>query len=69
MLRENLVRVDGLPLVMRVSSLPALDPGSRVRLEVTSVDLIERTLGCTYRETLGTAPRHSDVAEDTGQKA
>jgi exoribonuclease-2 len=68
-LRENLVRVDGLPLVMRVSSLPALDPGSRVRLEVTSVDLIERTLGCTYRETLEDGAAASDVAEGTGQKA
>jgi exoribonuclease-2 len=68
-LRENLVRVDGLPLVMRVSSLPALDPGSRVRLEVTGVDLIERTLGCTYRETLDDGAAAPDVAEGTGQKA
>jgi exoribonuclease II len=68
-LRENLVRVDALPLVMRVSSLPALDPGSRVRLEVTSVDLIERTLGCTYRETLDDRASAPDVAEGTGQKA
>ena len=68
-LRENLVRVDGLPLVMRVSSLPALDPGSRVRLEVTSVDLIERTLGCTYRETLDGGAAAADMSEGTGQKA
>ncbi len=68
-LRENLVRVEGLPLVLRVSSLPALDPGSRVRLEVTSVDLIERTLGCTYRETLDEGPAAADVSESTGQKA
>jgi exoribonuclease-2 len=68
-LRENLVRVDGLPLVLRVSSLPALDPGSRVRLEVTGVDLIERTLGCAYRETLDDRAAASDVAEGTGQKA
>jgi exoribonuclease-2 len=68
-LRENLVRVDGLPLVIRVSSLPALDPGARVRLEVTSVDLIERTLGCTYRQTLDDGAAASDVAEGTGQKA
>jgi exoribonuclease II len=68
-LRENLVRVDGLPLVMRVSSLPALDPGARVRLEVTSVDLIERTLGCTFREILDDGASASDVAEGTGQKA
>jgi exoribonuclease-2 len=68
-LRENLVRVEGLPLVMRVSSLPALDPGSRVRLEVTSVDLIERTLGCTYRETLDGGAAAPDMSEGTGQKA
>lgn len=68
-LRENLVRIDGLPLVMRVSSLPALDPGSRVRLDVTSVDLIERTLGCTYRETLDGGAAASNATEGTGQKA
>ena len=34
-LRENMVRVEGLPLVARVSSLPALEPGTRVRLEVS----------------------------------
>jgi exoribonuclease II len=59
-LRENLVRFDGVPLVTRVSSLPPLDPGSRVRLEVESVDLLERTVACVYRETLG----HAAVAEE-----
>jgi len=48
-LRENLVRMDGLPLVARVSSLPAVDPGTRVKLEVTAVDLLERNLACVYR--------------------
>lgn len=48
-LRENLVRLDGLPLVVRVSSLPALEPGARVRLEVGAVDLFERSLMCVYR--------------------
>jgi hypothetical protein len=69
-LRENVVRVEGLPLVTRVSSLPALDPATRVRLEVTAVDLIERSLACTYRETLGRAEAPvPDVTEDAGQKA
>jgi exoribonuclease-2 len=68
-LRENLVRVDGLPLVMRVSSLPALDAGTRVRLEVTGVDLIERGLTMAYRETLGSGAAVQDVTEDAGQKA
>ncbi len=52
-LRENLVRFDHLPLVMRVSSLPALDPGTRVRLDLGQVDFLERTLSAVYRETLG----------------
>ncbi|MBI4756389.1 MAG: RNB domain-containing ribonuclease [Betaproteobacteria bacterium] len=39
-LRENLVRVDGLPLVVRVPSLPELAPGRRVRLQVESIDLL-----------------------------
>jgi exoribonuclease-2 len=69
-LRENLVRFEGLPLTTRVSSLPALDPGTRVRLEVTGIDLIERTLACAYRETLGReAAGVVDAIVDTGQKA
>jgi exoribonuclease II len=51
-LRENLVRLDGVPLVTRVSSLPPLDPGVRVRLEVQAVDLLERSLTCAFREVL-----------------
>jgi exoribonuclease-2 len=69
-LRENLVRIEGLPLTTRVSSLPALDPATRVRLEVTGVDLIERSLACTYRETLGRSEAGvQDATEDSGQKA
>ena len=56
-LRENLVRFEGLPLAARVPSLPALDAGMRVRLAVGEVDLIERSVACTYRETLAAAPR------------
>lgn len=51
-LRENLVRIDRLPLVTRVPSLPVLEPNTRVRLGIDDVNLFERTLGCTYRGTL-----------------
>jgi exoribonuclease-2 len=51
-LRENLVRFEALPLAVRVPSLPALAAGTRVRLAVESVDLLERSLACAYRETL-----------------
>ena len=52
-LRENLVRFDGMPLAVRVPSLPELDAGTRVRLALEAPDLIGRTLACTWRETLG----------------
>ena len=54
-LRENLVRIDGLPMVLRVPSLPALDGGARVELGVTAVDLLEATLQCQFRRVLETA--------------
>jgi exoribonuclease-2 len=52
-LRENLVRLDHLPLVLRVPSLPELEPGSRVRLAVEPPDLIERQVNCIFRASLG----------------
>jgi exoribonuclease II len=65
-LRENVVRVEGLPLITRVSSAPTLEPGTLVRLEVTGIDLIERSLGAVYRETLGAV---QNSGEEAGQKA
>ncbi|HEY1289034.1 MAG TPA: RNB domain-containing ribonuclease [Burkholderiales bacterium] len=61
-LRENLVRMEGAPLVTRVPSLPSLDPGTRVRLEVGQMDFLERSVSLIYRETLGTAG--AAVADD-----
>ena len=60
-LRENLVRAEGLPLVVRVPSLPALAPGTRVRLGVAEIDYLERTITLVHRETLAAA-----VADGTG---
>jgi exoribonuclease-2 len=51
--RESLVRLDRIPLAVRVPSLPELDPGTRVRLAVAPPDLIERTVACTWKATLG----------------
>ncbi len=54
-LRENLVRLEGLPLTLRVPSLPVLDAGTRVRLAIENIDLLERSVACVYVETLGSA--------------
>ena len=40
-LREGLVRIDGLPLVLRLPTLPPLDRGTRLQLEVERIDLLE----------------------------
>lgn len=47
-LRDNLVRLEGLPLVVRVSSLPALEPGAVATLQLEAVDLIQRTASFGY---------------------
>ena len=52
-IRESLARFDELPLVARVPSLPALDPGTRVELGVAGIDLLDLTLRCEYRRQLG----------------
>jgi len=55
-LRESLVRFEGLPLVARVPSLPPLDPGARVLLEIKAIDLIGRNVSCVFREILASGP-------------
>lgn len=49
-LRENIVRIDGLPLVTRVAALPELPAGTHVQLGIEDVDLLERSLVARYRK-------------------
>ena len=51
-IRDSLVRLERLPLVVRVPSLPDVPAGARVELAVGNVDLIELTLECEYRRRL-----------------
>lgn len=51
--REQSVKLDHLPIVLRVPSLPELLPGQRVRLSVESMDLLNLELDCRYQATLG----------------
>ena len=69
-LRENLVRLEGLPLVARVPSLPELGVGARVRLEVKAVDLLDRSVALLFREKLGeSATLVQDDSAEASQKA
>ncbi|MDQ6621397.1 MAG: RNB domain-containing ribonuclease [Pseudomonadota bacterium] len=44
--RDNLVRLDGVPLVVRVADLPSLPPQSSVRVAIGRIDLLAATLEC-----------------------
>jgi len=52
-LRENLVRLDGLPLAARVADLPSLAIDTRVRIAIGRIDLLAATFETRY---LGPAP-------------
>jgi exoribonuclease-2 len=47
-LRENLVRFDGLPLVARVADLPSLAADTRVRLKLARIDLLAASFEAHY---------------------
>jgi exoribonuclease II len=51
--RDNLVRLDALPLYVRVPDLPALSPGARVRLALGRIDLFAATVETRF---IGAAP-------------
>jgi exoribonuclease II len=57
-IRENLVRFDRLPLVMRLPDLPQHAPDTPIRVSIGRIDLLHATLECRYA-----GPR---VAEGTG---
>lgn len=66
--REQLVKLDHLPLLQRLPSLPAdVLPGQRVRIAVEAMDELTLDLGCRYIETLaadaGTTPDPADQAD------
>lgn len=48
--RESLVRLEGLPLVTKALGMTALAEGSAVRVAVGSIDLLDLTLQCRYVE-------------------
>ncbi len=48
-LRENLVKFEGIPLYVRIPSLPDLEVGSRVLLEIEGIDLIDNSVKARYK--------------------
>jgi len=50
--RENLVRFEGLPLYVKVPSIPEFSSGTRVELEIMEIDLYDANVRCRFRKKL-----------------
>lgn len=53
-LKENLVKLDRLPLVIRVPSLPDMSPETYVEVEISQVDLLDLTCSARFLRKLET---------------
>ena len=63
-LRENLLRMQEIPLTFRAASLPEqLPPGARVELAVTGIDLLDLSLQTRYIATLPDVTPAEDYEE------
>ncbi|HSF48023.1 MAG TPA: ribonuclease catalytic domain-containing protein [Burkholderiales bacterium] len=51
-IKENLVKIDRVPLITRMPSLPPVAVGSRVEVAVTEVDLVQLGFSCAYKRRL-----------------
>jgi exoribonuclease-2 len=47
-IRDDLARLDGLPLVVKTSSLPTLPPDTPVRFKLSGIDLLNLELHAEY---------------------
>ena len=47
-IRDNLVKIDRIPLLARVMSLPTLEPGVKVQVRISDIDLLELTFHTEY---------------------
>ena len=46
--RDNLVKIERIPLLARVMSLPTLEPGVKVQVRISDIDLLELTFHTEY---------------------
>ena len=58
-IRENLVRFDRVPLVVRLADLPSLAAEVPVRVTIGRIDLLAAALECRYA---GLAPDQPETA-------
>lgn len=47
-IKENLVKFDHIPFITRIPSLPEMAPSTYVKLQLSEIDLLERTLHAEF---------------------
>ncbi len=60
-IREDLVRFDSLPMVTRAPSVMGIAPGSKVKLAISDIDLLDITFHAEYQETVAPPPDSAAV--------
>jgi exoribonuclease-2 len=63
-LKGDVLRLDGMPFVMRMPGLPELARGQRLELDLLSSDEIELTLEARLRQVLSTQTAVEDIEEE-----
>ncbi len=63
--RENLVRLQDLPYMTKVPSLPELKAGTHVQLAVQKVDTLLMELQCQFKGVIETLPAAAQTPEET----
>ncbi|MCG5031302.1 RNB domain-containing ribonuclease [Mesosutterella sp. OilRF-GAM-744-9] len=66
--KDDLVRIDGLPFMQRVPGLPELERGQRVMLDVVALDYVDLVLEVKLREVRGGREELGDPEEDPEQE-
>jgi exoribonuclease-2 len=67
--REQSVKLDHLPVLLRVPSLPGdLAAGQRVRLAIESIDLLAPEVTCRFLNLLGATDQAEAVEESTEEE-
>ncbi|WP_126447141.1 ribonuclease catalytic domain-containing protein [Sulfuricystis multivorans] len=68
-LKENIVRCETLPLILKATGMPTLERGARVRLAVADVDLLAATAQARFLAVLAAADAEENDANDVEEGA
>jgi exoribonuclease-2 len=55
-IRENLVKIDDIPLIAKAHGVPLLAPGAMIEVELSDIDLLALDFRAQYRATVAAAP-------------